>query len=715
MQGNARNFAKSGFDNTVILTPDTQVKYVKGVGPRRADQLARLGIKTVSDLLLHFPARYEDRTNIVPISELRAGETQTVRGVVESAKEVRMRGRRLFEMVIKDASGRMRAVWFSTRGGWLAGKFKPGTEITATGRVSLSSYHRCFEMPHPDIEMARDNNEKPSGGIMPVYPLTEGVAQKSMRAIIGRALDASPKIVETLPERLLNSLKLPGRDEAVRRLHKPLESESPEMLNSFGSPAHRRIIFEEFFIIECAVAILRNRNTDQVKGVSINVDSAELAKVVSKLPFTLTPDQNRTLGEVCKDMKSSQPMNRLLQGDVGCGKTVVAVAAAALAERSGFQSVLMAPTEILAIQHYKTVTKMNKALKIRTALLTSGSKGKEKARIKQLTADGGIDLLVGTHAVIQQDVAFKNLGFVIIDEQHRFGVRQRGELMSKGEKPNTLIMTATPIPRTLAMTLFGDLDASVIRTMPEGRGEVETRIVQPADISRAHLFIHSEIKKGRQAFIIYPLVEESEKVDLKAAIQMWDVYRKKIFADLRVGLLHGRMKQEEKNRIMDGFTSREVDILVSTTVVEVGIDQPNATVMMIEHAERFGLAQLHQLRGRVGRGGEKSYCLLAVEPPLSNIARERLKVMVKTRDGFIIAEKDLELRGGGDFLGARQSGLPLFKMANLARDYNLLKLARDKAFAYIKKDPNLKLPESQPLRDELKKNWREKFNLIDVG
>ena len=698
------------------LTPDSLVQYVKSVGPRRAEQLNRLGIKTVNDLLTHFPTRYEDRRNILPIAGLKEGETQTIRGTISSSGELKRRGgRRMFEAQIKDDSGFLRSIWFSARGGYLATKFKPGKHVIATGKVIYNKYQRCLEMMHPDMEVVEKEDSPQAAGILPIYSLTGGITQKSMHKIITTALDSPVKLPEVLPDKIIKSLKLIGREEAIKKLHDPHKDESLELLNSFSTAAHKRLIFEELFIIECAMAILRDRTSERVEGVSIAVDNREAVTIADGLPFELTKDQKKTLNEIIKDLRSPHPMNRLLEGDVGCGKTVVAAVAAALAKKDGYQSAIMAPTEILARQHYETITKMSRLLGLKTEILTSGIKDKEKERTKQAVLQGEIDLLVGTHALIQKDVLFQKLGFVVIDEQHRFGVRQRADLMEKGMKPNILIMTATPIPRTLAMTLYSDLDISVIKTMPKGRGEIETTIIPPGDRSKANMLIHREVKKGRQAFIIYPLVEESDKLELKAATRMWEEYQKKIFTDLRVGLVHGRMKSDEKNRVMSSFAKGELDVLISTTVVEVGIDQPNATVMMIEHAERFGLAQLHQLRGRVGRGSEKSYCLLAIEYPMSALAKERLKVMTKSRDGFVIAEKDLELRGTGDLFGTRQWGLPSLKVANLFRDMEILKQAKVAAFDYIKTDPDLKSPESQPLKKELLRNWRDKFSLIDVG
>ncbi len=693
---------------------DAEVQFLKGVGPRRADQLARLGITTVKDLLFHFPVRYEDRRNVCPIASLHEGETRTVRGVIHETNETRLRyGKSLFQMGIRDATGILRCIWFNVRSDYLKKKYSVGQHVVATGRVHLGKTERAFEMSHPDIVVLDEGEDETTGGILPVYPLTEGINQGTMRKIVAAALTGAPPVTENLPPLMLERLHLPPRHEAVLGIHRPAPDTPPEKLAACRTKAHKRMIFEELFLIECAMAILRSRNTERVRGVTIPAMDEQCAAVTARLPFELTPDQRAVLGEILGDLRGEHPMNRLVQGDVGCGKTVVAAVTLTLATMNGFQGVLMAPTEILAEQHFSNLTKMKDVFPLRVELLTGGTKKKEK--IRQRAAEGEIDLLIGTHALIQQSVAFKNLGVAVIDEQHRFGVMQRAELMKKGERPNTLIMTATPIPRTLAMTLYGDLDVSTIRTMPKGRQAIQTKIIRPAEKAKAHLLINNEVKKGRQAYIIYPLVEESEKSELKAATVMWKVFQEQIFPHLRVGLVHGRMKQDEKNDVMHRFMRREVDVLVSTTVVEVGIDQPNATVMMIEHAERFGLAQLHQLRGRVGRGADKSSCLLAIEYPLSAVAKERLKVMTESGDGFVIAEKDMELRGTGDLLGTRQSGLPSLKMANLVRDFEILKFARNEAFDLVRHDPELQKPEHRGLRAEMQRDWRERFQLVDVG
>ncbi len=696
---------------------DSDIQFLKGVGPVRAAKLSRVGIKNVGDILFHFPFRYEDRSIVTPIESLSEGETFTINGEIVSTKTQKGRyGKSRFQLSVKDKTGIMSCLWFSVRGDWHSKKYKQGLTVLATGKVSFSNYQKCFEMTHPDISVLDDNGtDTASGGIKPVYPLTEGINQKVMRGIVLKAVEIAEKVKETLPAPILKRHSFPQRDAAVRFIHLPDEGDGTEKVNSFRSPAHLRMIYEEFFLMETAMAVQRSRNTEKIKGVNVKVRRDIIPEILLAFPFKLTSDQRNVLNEMAKDLEAEQPMNRLLQGDVGCGKTAVALIAMLLAVADRHQAAIMAPTEILAEQHYNTILKLKTSFPIKPALLVAGMRKKEKDKVLAKIASGEINLVAGTHALIQQGVEFKNLGVAIIDEQHRFGVKQRAELISKGEKPNTLIMTATPIPRTLAMTIYSDLDISIIKTMPKGRGSVKTEVIRPNDTQKAYLRIHREIEKGRQAYVIYPLVEESEKSELKAATKMYENFREKIFPHLKLGLVHGRMKPEEKNSVMHAFMKREIDILVSTTVVEVGIDQPNATVMMVEHAERFGLAQLHQLRGRVGRGGEKSYCLLAVGYRLSAIARERLKVMTQTRDGFLIAEKDLELRGTGDLFGIRQSGLPTFRVANLLRDFDLLKLAKDEAFALVAKDPELKLPENRPLRDELERSWRDRFELADIG
>lgn len=701
------------------LRLDSGVQFIKGVGPQRSLLLARLGIKTVQDVVFHFPARYEDRRDVRRIAELEEGTVQTVRGVVVSAVETRLRfGKRMLTVVIKDETGILKALWFNLRSDYLSKKIKPQSNVVATGRVQTGRGEKFLEMPHPDVVVLDGEENETTGGIVPVYPLTEGINQSVMRKIISTALASSPPAPEILPESLVKRLGLAPRDEALRFLHSPPPDVDAGDLLRFRTPAHKRIIFEELFLVECAMAIIRSKNTETVPGVALDVTNEQVEGIISRLPFELTTDQRKTLDEIVADLRGAHPMNRLVQGEVGCGKTVLAAMASALTALNGRQTAIMAPTEILAEQHFKNILKMREAFNLEPVLLTSAAKGKDEVRRK--IGDGTAALVVGTHALLQHNVIFKNLGLVVIDEQHRFGVLQRAELARRavkpsGESPNTLIMTATPIPRTLAMTVYGDLDVSVIITMPKGRVSIETQIVRPSEMGKARLLIHREVKKGRQAFVVYPLVEETEKSELKAAVRMHEVYQKEVFPDLRVGLVHGRMRQEEKAEAMAKFSSRELDILVSTTVLEVGIDQPNATVMMVEHSERFGLAQLHQLRGRVGRGTEKSYCLLAVEYPMSAVAKERVKVMTESNDGFYIAEKDMELRGSGDLLGTRQSGLPALRIANLARDFDILLSARDAAFELVRGNPGLEGPDCAPLRAEIEGSWKERLNLIDVG
>ena len=691
----------------------TEIQFLKGVGPKRAETLARLGIETVGDLLFHLPARYEDRRNILPIENLAEGVTATVRGTIATARVIKGRfGKKMFQMTIRDTTGILSCLWFSAKGDYHEKKYHTGLEIIATGRITFSRYAKSFEMPHPDVEIVEgDDNSR--NAIIPVYPLTEGLPQNTLRGIVPKTFELIPRIPETIPESVLKKTGLLPRGEAIRQVHTPGQETGIEDLASWRTDAQKRMIFEEFFLLETAMAIQRSKNRDTVVGVEVKSDDKTYRELASELPFQLTDDQTKSIEEIRKDLKGEHPMNRLLQGDVGSGKTIVAAVTMMLAVKDGYQSVIMAPTEILAEQHFKTFKALKCMASFEIELLKASTK--EKSDVKERIANGNAKIIIGTHALLQGNVEFNNLGVVVIDEQHRFGVRQRAGLISKGPRPNTLIMTATPIPRTLALTLYSDLDVSVIRNAPKGRGKIDTQVIKPSDISKAHILLHREIKKGRQAYIVYPLVEESDKMELKAATEMYERYRTKVFPDLRIGLVHGRMKADEKNGVMFSFMNGELDILISTTVIEVGIDQPNATVMMIEHSERFGLAQLHQLRGRVGRGADDSHCLLAIEYPISDIARERLKVMTRSTDGFVIAEKDLELRGTGDLLGTRQSGLPTFKVANLIRDFEILQWAKDEAFALVKGDPDLSFPEHKRLKTEIEKNWTERLSLGDVG
>jgi ATP-dependent DNA helicase RecG len=555
------------------------------------------------------------------------------------------------------------------------------------------------------------------GRIVPVYPLTEGLGQKVMRKVMREVVAGfAPYVRELIPVAVLEQLQLPGLRQSLRDIHLPPVTEKLGELNEGRTASHRSIAFDEFFFWELGLA-MKKRGVTLEAGISFQVKHRYTKPLAKLLPFELTAAQRRVLAEIKTDMMAGYPMHRLVQGDVGCGKTLVALMAALIAVENDYQVAIMAPTEILAEQHWHTIHRWCSELGVSTVLITAGMKGREKAESMARVADGSARIVIGTHAVIQDKVEFARLGLGIIDEQHRFGVLQRGILKKKGKgaNPDILVMTATPIPRTLAMTLFGDLSLSVIDELPPGRTPVETSLVFESQRARVYTLIRDEVRQGRQAYLVYPLVEESEKSDLKAAAMMSEHLAKDVFPDLRIGLLHGRMNPQEKEEVMASFKAGELDVLVSTTVIEVGIDVPNASVMVIEHAERFGLSQLHQLRGRVGRGAARSRCILLTAGRLSGDGEKRLRVMESTNDGFRIAEADLEIRGPGDFLGTRQSGMPDFRVANILRDGDLLEQARQAAFGLLENDPELQLIASIPLRDELLRRWGQRLELAAIG
>lgn len=696
---------------------DQPAQYLKGVGPKKAELLQKLGARTVGDLLFHFPLRYEDRSNIKKISRIEVGEVAVVRAVVKSAGAAPRRRRgRIFEVAFADGTGVLRATWFAFSEKAMLKKFQPGSEWIVSGKVTFNRYRGSKTMAHPDTEEVSEGAEGESlhvGRITPVYPLTEGLNQKAMRRIVHSALDHAGSLEDFVPEELNVRYKLPPLAVSVRYVHWPPEGAPIGDLMAFRAREQKKLIFNEFFIAQTGLALKRRAKKVKVEGAAMNVDGALLDKIRDVLPFRLTGAQERALNEIAADMGRDEPMSRLLQGDVGSGKTAIALAACLVAVRNRRQAAIMAPTEILAVQHFRNVSRLLTDTKVRIELLTSGAK--DKKRIYEELKAGDIHIAVGTHALIQEGVEFHDLGLAVVDEQHRFGVVQRKELIAKGRTPHSLIMTATPIPRTLAMTLYGDLDVSVIDELPPGRAPVTTKIYGPANRRTAINLIRDEVGRGRQAYVVYPLVEESEKLELKAATTMFEHFANEDFADLRLGLTHGRMKSAEKDEVMTRFAQGEIDVLVSTTVIEVGVDNPNATVMMIEHADRFGLSQLHQLRGRVGRGAAKSHCLLMADTPPGTPTWERLRVMEKSSDGFVIAEADLAQRGAGDFFGQRQWGLPEFRIGDILRDHRILAEARRAAFAIVGADPRLEKPENAPLRRALKEKWKHRFELGDIG
>jgi ATP-dependent DNA helicase RecG len=622
----------------------------------------------------------------------------------------------MFEVAFSDSTGILKANWFSFSSKALEKRFEVGSEWIVSGKVTFNKYRGSKTITHPDTEDASSGEESDSlnfGHITPIYPLTEGLSQKAVRNAAHTALNYLDNLVDFVPVALNRKYKLPSLTESVGRTHWPEEGADIEAFAEFTTREQKKLIFNEFFLIQSGLALKRNKARKSYVGSGMRVDTALISKIKKLLPFTLTNAQVRVLKEISVDLGSDSPMSRLLQGDVGSGKTVIALAAALIAVRNKKQAAIMAPTEILATQHYRNILNLLRDTDVNVTLLTSGSLAKKEAY--ESIRSGLSHIVVGTHAIIQDAVEFKDLGLAIIDEQHRFGVMQRASLIGKGAKPHTLIMTATPIPRTLAMTLYGDLDVSVIDELPPGRTPIVTKIYQPSNRQSAIGLVCDQVAAGRQAFIVYPLVEESEKLELKAATVMFEQFKVEEFKGLRLGLTHGRMKSAEKDEVMERFARHEIDILISTTVIEVGIDQPNATVMMIEHAERFGLSQLHQLRGRVGRSGHRSYCLLMAETGPRSIAWERLKIMEKSQDGFKIAEADMELRGSGDFFGAKQSGLPEFKIGNILRDHKILNEARKAAFALVEKDPHLERKEHAELRRALTERWKDKFELGEIG
>ncbi|HYM09405.1 MAG TPA: ATP-dependent DNA helicase RecG, partial [Bryobacterales bacterium] len=643
--------------------------HLKGVGPARARMLEAKGLLTVEDLLYYVPFRYEDRTNTKPIAQLAPGEMATLVAEVASAHAVRFRrsGARLFEVRARDGSGgTLVCKWF--RGDYLADVLKPGQRVAFYGKIEFDNYAGELSILHPEYEILSGEGENGESAlhvnrIVPIYEAAGKVTTRVFRVLVHRVLEGLGLEDDPLPEPVRARLALPARAAALREAHFPPPGADLRLLNSYRTPAQVRLIFEEFFYLECGLA-LKRRKARSVEGIAFALNDAAREKIKAILPFKPTAAQKRVLKEIATDMSQPQPMNRLLQGDVGSGKTIVALEAAIIALENGYQVALMAPTEILATQHYLYSKRILEKAGYVVLLLTGAFSESEKAKLKRLIAAGLAHVVIGTHALIEGDVEFARLGLVIIDEQHRFGVMQRLKLLQKGKTPDVLVMTATPIPRTLALTVYGDLDVSVIDELPPGRRPIETRHFTEDSIEEVYSFVRREIEQGRQAYVVYPVIEESETRAIKAAEKMFHHLSRTVFPDLVVALLHGRLAAAEKDGIMEDFKARRIDILVATTVIEVGVDVPNATVMVIEQAESFGLAQLHQLRGRVGRGADQSYCLL-VTGELTEAARERLRTMLETTDGFRIAEMDLRLRGPGEFFGTRQSGLPALRVANL--------------------------------------------------
>jgi len=684
------------------------------MNPRMLSALEKKGVRKVGDVLFLLPRCYEDRRKLRTIAELRPGERGVAVGVVKTAGVVPIRGgRRFFKAVIADQTGSFAATFFHS-GPWLAAKFPIGKRLVVSGELRADRGIR--EMAHPEVEPADDleSSSVHFGRIVPIYPGFERHEQRSFRELAHRICERfSQSLEEPLPEELRERLGLLELPEALRRIHFPPETEDLGLLDRHLSPAHRRLAFDELFFLQLGMS-LKRQGIKIEPGIRFDTSPARVDRARKALPFTPTKAQARVIDELCADMAKPEPMNRLLQGDVGSGKTAVAMVACAIAIQDGYQAAVMAPTEILAEQHARSFARYLEPLGYRAGLFTSAGAAKQRRELRAALARGEIHLAVGTHALLEEKVEFQRLGFVVIDEQHRFGVIQRHSLMSKGVRPDVLVMTATPIPRTLAMTLYGDLDQSLIDELPPGRTPVKTQVFFEKQRGRVYEAMRAELEKGHQCYVVYPLVEESEKLDLADATRGAEALRQ-VFPEHAVGLLHGRMKPEEKDAVMEDFRARRIHVLVCTTVVEVGVDVPNASVMAIEHAERFGLSQLHQLRGRVGRGAATSHCFLLTGYAKSKEASDRLRVMEQTHHGLVIAEKDLEIRGPGEFLGTRQSGIAELAVANLARDADLISLTQREARAVVDADPKLERPENQGLRRALEERWEGRLALARVG
>jgi ATP-dependent DNA helicase RecG len=688
----------------------TPLQFLKGVGPRKAADLKRAGLVVVEDLLYRLPFRYEDRSRMQPIASLRPGAKAAVLGEIKSSHLAitRRRGFKIFHAVIADASGAIRCTWMNQA--FLADILRARLQVVIFGDVKLDSTGLHFL--NPEYELVSDDLASVhTGRVVPFYEKTGVVTPNMQRRLVRQALDQlPPEIADPLPAEVRVRLQLAPRRVAVEESHFPPNDASVDVLNAFRSPAQRRLIFEEFFLFQIGHAWRRHASSTDVKPFLPVVDDRIRASAAKVLPFKLTPGQRGAVKEIVDNMLRREPMHRLLQGDVGSGKTIVALLAAIVAMENGLQVAFMAPTEILAGQHYGNIARLLASSKFRVDLLTGSTPGLLKHTILSHIERGTAHLIVGTHALVQEQVTFHKLGLVVIDEQHRFGVAQRAALRAKGLRPDVLLMTATPIPRTLALTDYSELDVSKITDLPPGRKPVMTLVKPESRRDEIYELIRRELEAGRQAYIIYPLVEESEKIDLKSATEMADHLQAEVFPAHRVALLHGRMKQEAKDRVMQAFAAGRIEVLVSTTVVEVGVDVPNASIMVVEHAERFGLSQLHQLRGRVGRGQWESFCILLYQAPWTDDARERLKAMSSTNDGFAIAERDLELRGPGDFFGTRQSGLPKLRTGDLVRDREIMEEAHREA---------RQLVESGGLTPELtafvERQWQDQFGLIEVG
>ena len=675
------------------------IQFIKGVGPSRVKLLNKLGINTLEDLITYYPREYEDRGKPKTISELCDGEEALISAIVVARmSEVRIRKNlTLCKLVVRDETGTAQITWYNQS--YLKNSFKVNERYKFYGKVS-NKYGK-IDMQSPVFEP--EGMTSKTGKIIPIYPLTYSLSQNTIRKIIENGLEGTiGKLEETIPDYLLEKYSLCDINTAIQKIH------FPDNFAEFNL-ARKRLVFEELLSMQLALLNLKNKYEVKAKGITFD-KNIHMSDVIDKLPFKLTGAQTRVLEEIDRDMESDKPMNRLLQGDVGSGKTVIALIAAYKAVRSGYQAAIMAPTAILASQHLETFMDVLGDSGIRCELLISGITKKKKTEILERLENGEIDIIIGTHALLEENVVFKNLGLVVTDEQHRFGVRQRSIITEKGNNPDVLVMTATPIPRTLALILYGDLDISIIDELPPNRKKIETYAVRKDMDQRVNAFVAKNIDEGRQCYIVCPLVEENDEINAKSVMEIFEEYKTKVFSNYKVEYLHGKMKQKEKDQIMEEFKNGNIDILISTTVIEVGVNVPNANIMIIQNAERFGLAQLHQLRGRVGRGEHQSYCILKYEGN-SRIIKERMDVITKTNDGFVISEKDLELRGSGEFFGTKQHGIPEFKIANLFEDMGILKGVQAVAIEIMDKDPNLEKEENIRLRKMIENKLKSRIEI----